>query len=119
ESRLQQTGWGFADVREQWPAASAARQWRLRGGPSVHPVNGGVEIGAVETEASITPVPPDTTPTSKKQTRDAADVMEEVMDKAVKAVREASRREFEEYIKHPEYENKKTRALLRELFGGN
>ncbi|KAE8876851.1 hypothetical protein PF010_g25764 [Phytophthora fragariae] len=45
--------------------------------------------------------------------------MEEVMDKAVKAVREASRREFEEYIKHPEYENKKTRALLRELFGGN
>ncbi|KAE8953631.1 hypothetical protein PR003_g32791 [Phytophthora rubi] len=26
ESRLQQTGWGFADVREQWSAASAARQ---------------------------------------------------------------------------------------------
>ncbi|KAE9042781.1 hypothetical protein PR001_g6060 [Phytophthora rubi] len=43
--------------------------------------------------------------------------MEEVMDKAVKAVREASRREFEEYIKHQEKENEKTRALLRELFG--
>ncbi|KAE9347981.1 hypothetical protein PR003_g6642 [Phytophthora rubi] len=41
--------------------------------------------------------------------------MEEVMDKAVKAVREASRREFEEYIKHQEKENEKTRALLREL----
>ncbi|KAE8892410.1 hypothetical protein PF005_g27447 [Phytophthora fragariae] len=48
-----------------------------------------------------------------------ADVMEEVMDKAVKAVREASRREFEEYIKHQEKENEKTCALLRELFGGN
>ncbi|KAE9111931.1 hypothetical protein PF005_g20404 [Phytophthora fragariae] len=44
--------------------------------------------------------------------------MEEVMDKAVKAVREASRREIEEYIKHQEKENDKTRALLRELFGG-
>ncbi|KAE9012955.1 hypothetical protein PF011_g8688 [Phytophthora fragariae] len=58
--------------------------------PSVHPVNGGVEVGAVETEASTTYVPPDTTPKLKKRTRDAADVMEEVMDKAVKAVREAS-----------------------------
>ncbi|KAE9146632.1 hypothetical protein PF006_g8606 [Phytophthora fragariae] len=87
--------------------------------PSVHPVNGGVEVGAVETEASTTPVPPDTTTNSKKRTRDAADIMNEVMDKAAKAVREASHREFEEYIKHQENENEKTRALLRELFGGN
>nr|KAE8928531.1 hypothetical protein PF009_g21325 [Phytophthora fragariae] len=77
-----------------------------------------VEVGAVETEASVTPVPPDTTPKSMKRTRDAVDIMEEVMDKAVKAVREASRREIEEYIKHQEKENDKTRALLRELFGG-
>ncbi|KAE8988692.1 hypothetical protein PF011_g19071 [Phytophthora fragariae] len=80
--------------------------------------SGSVEVGAVETEASVTPVPPDTTPKSMKRTRDAVDIMEEVMDKAVKAVREASRREIEEYIKHQEKENDKTRALLRELFGG-
>ncbi|KAE9046449.1 hypothetical protein PR003_g4711 [Phytophthora rubi] len=70
--------------------------------PSVHPVNGGVEVGADETEASTTPVPPDTTSKSKKRTRDAAADMEVVMDKAVKAVRKASRREFEEYSKQPE-----------------
>ncbi|KAE9243612.1 hypothetical protein PF004_g6061 [Phytophthora fragariae] len=70
--------------------------------PSVHPVNGGVEFGAYETEASTTPVPPDTTSKSKKRTRDAAADMEVVMDKAAKAVRKASRREFEEYSKQPE-----------------
>ncbi|KAE9122900.1 hypothetical protein PF007_g7267 [Phytophthora fragariae] len=70
--------------------------------PSVHPVNGGVEFGADETEASTTPVPPDTTSKSKKRTRDAAADMEVVMDKAAKAVRKASRREFEEYSKQPE-----------------
>ncbi|KAE8883903.1 hypothetical protein PF003_g32138 [Phytophthora fragariae] len=70
----------------------------------------GALSGVFEDDPSVHP--------SMKRTRDAVDIMEEVMDKAVKAVREASRREIEEYIKHQEKENDKTRALLRELFGG-
>ncbi|KAE9308348.1 hypothetical protein PF008_g20986 [Phytophthora fragariae] len=118
------THFGPQQRSTRWQHGEAG-MWRLRGRPQRSSCewtlgsSGGVEVGAVETEASVTPVPPDTTPKSMKRTRDAVDIMEEVMDKAVKAVREASRREIEEYIKHQEKENDKTRALLRELFGGN
>ncbi|KAE8963460.1 hypothetical protein PR002_g29283 [Phytophthora rubi] len=83
--------------------------------PSVYPLDEGVSIGASLLECPLVLAEPASK--GKKRAQEAADNMEEILDRAVKNMRAMARKDMEDFLKHQQDENEKTRALLRELFG--
>ena len=87
--------------------------------PSINPVGGGIELSSAGhcNEGRVAESP--ARGTKRSRVDEIAEVMNDVMEKAVMSMEAIAQQDREQVILHQVAENEKTCGLLRELFSAN